>query len=79
MLCFNQTVGFPLFAPVLSWLFTAQGMPENVPLSGDSRRDPSALEADSGVGAPGSGSPRGQGESLLGYRARAPLVPSKLY
>ncbi len=27
MLCFNQTVGFPLSAPVLSWLLTAQGQP----------------------------------------------------
>ena len=31
MLCFNYTVGFPLSAPVLSWLFTAQGKPESVP------------------------------------------------
>ena len=25
MLCVRYTVGFPLSAPVLSWLFTAQG------------------------------------------------------
>ena len=31
MLCFNSTVGFPLSAPVLSWLFTEQGKSEHVP------------------------------------------------
>ena len=31
MLCFNLTIGFPLSAPVLSWLFTAQGKPRDIP------------------------------------------------
>ena len=30
MLCFNSAVGFSLSAPVLRWLFTAQGKPEGV-------------------------------------------------